>query len=319
MTADNLTFSVEIDYIPDIEEGRLEFEKKMKETAEQYNAFYTKDAKHRPLIAGLGKDDVDKLLASLGLSAFGSWPACILTATISTPLPLRAIGMSDGWDIYLGKKTFFAFAQFPADTVNILMKACTYYLDKESYQPLEEFVNSIGFENFRDAVLGNTPDGTDNMGSPDDYYGSSWGMPDVPPIKAGDFVRPENNVMQVLEVYPEMGPLLMEYGMSCVGCFVSYDENIWQAAQAHGLDVFEIIGEMNEYIADKYNKPLLTEETPMEDILTLYPQLLSVLQEAGLTMPQDMKTPLGKLCQDAGADAKAVIEKCDAKLRKDIE
>lgn len=319
MTADNLTFSVEIDYIPDIEEGRLEFEKKMKDTAAQYDGFFTKDAKHRPLIAGLAKDDVDKLLASLGLSAFGSWPACILTATISTPLPLRAIGMSDGWDIYLGKKTFFAFAQFPADTVNILMKACTYYLDKESYQPLEEFVNSIGFENFRDAVLGNTPDGTDNMGSPDDYYGSSWGMPDVPPIKAGDFVRPENNVMQVLEVYPEMGPLLMEYGMSCVGCFISYDENIWQAAQAHGLDVFEIIGEMNEYIADKYNKPLLTDETPMEDILTLYPQLLSVLQEAGLTMPQDMKTPLGKLCQDAGADSKAVIEKCDAKLRKDLE
>lgn len=59
-----------------------------------------------------------------------------------------------------------------------------------------------------------------------------------------------------------MGPLLMEYGMSCVGCFVSYDENIWQAAQAHGLDVFEILGEMNEYLSDKYHKPLLTGETP---------------------------------------------------------
>lgn len=80
--------------------------------------------------------------------------------------------------------------------------------------------------------------------------------------------------MQVIEVYPEMGQFLMEYGMSCVGCFVSYDENLWQAAQTHGMDVFELIGEINEYLADKFQKPLLTENTPMEEILTLYPQLL---------------------------------------------
>lgn len=316
MTAENLTFSIEIDYIQDIEEGRSDFQKKMKETAEKYDGFYTLDAKHRPMIVGLAKADVEKIFAELGLSAFGSWPSCILTATINTPLPMRAIGMSDGWDIYLGAKTFFAFAQFPADAVDILMKACTYYLDRESYQPLEEFVNATGFENFRDAVLGNNQDVSDALAS-GDYYGSAWGMPDVPPLAEGDFVRPENNVMQVIEVYPEMGPLLMEYGMSCVGCFVSYDENIWQAAQGHGLDVFEIIGEMNEYIADKYDKPLLTEETPMEDILTLYPQLLAVLQSYNIAMPQDTATTLGTICKAAGADTAEVIAKCDAKLRKE--
>lgn len=315
MTADNLTFSLEIDYIPDIAEGRPEFEKKMKETALQYECVYTKDQKQRPVIAGLAKDDVDKAMASLGLSAFGSWPACILTATIATPLPVRAIGMSDGWDIYIGKKTFFAFAQFPSDTVNILMKACTYYLDKETYQPMEEFVNAMGFEAFRDAVLGN--EGIGDAAGMDSYYGSSWGAANVPPLAPGDFIRPEHNVMQVIEVYPEMGPLLMEYGMSCVGCFVSYDENIWQAAQAHGLDVFEILGEMNEYLSDKYNKPLITAETPVEDILTLYPQLLSVLQENGLTLPPDMKTSLGALCGEAGIDAAALIAQCDSKLRKE--
>ena len=316
MTADNITFSLEIDYIPDEASGRAEFEAKMKETAGTFRGFYTLDKDHRPVIAGLAKDDVDKALAALGLSAFGTWPACILTATIATPLPLRAIGMSDGWDIYVGQKTFFAFAQFPSDAVNILMKAATYYLDRETYQPLEEFVKETGFENFRNAVLGNEPSATFTDDMPG-YYGSSWGMPNVPPLKAGDFVRPEHNVMQVIEVYPEMGPLLMEYGMSCVGCFVSYDENIWQAAQAHGLDVFEILGEMNEYLSDKYNKPLLTKDTPMEDILTLYPQLLSVLQEKGLSMPQDMKTSLGALCEAAHADADDVITACDKKLRKE--
>lgn len=316
MTADNITFSLEIDYIPDEMEGRTDFEQKMKTVAENLEGFYTLDREHRPIIAGLAKDDVDKALAELGLSAFGTWPACILTATIATPLPLKAIGMSDGWDIYVGKKTFFAFAQFPSDTVNILLKACTYYLEKEIYQPLEEFVQEIGFENYRNAVLGNETSVNFSDGMPG-YYDNPWGASNTPPLAPGDFVRPEHNIMQVIEVYPEMGPLLMEYGMSCVGCFVSYDENIWQAAQVHGLDVFEIIGEMNEYLSDKYNKPLLTRDTPMEDILTLYPQLLSVLQGFGIAMPEDVKTPLGSLCDSAQVSTDTVIAACTKKLRKE--
>lgn len=56
----------------------------------------------------------------------------------------------------------------------------------------------------------------------------------------------------------------------------------------------------------------------MEDILTLYPQLLSLFQEAGIKMPQDPKTTtIGALCEEAGVDADTLIEKCDAKLRKE--
>ncbi len=314
MTVDNLTFSIEINYIRDVTEGRAEFERKMQEVAGDIGAAFTRDREKRPVLAGLSADEITKALASLGLSAFGQWPLCILTATIATPLPLRAIGMADGWDIYLGEKTFFAFSQFPEGTVDILKKACAYYLDHESYKPLTEFVSEMGFENFRDAVLGAAPVAESAEG----YDGSAYASPDTPPLKEGDFVRPEHNVMQVIEVYPEMGPLLMEYGMSCVGCFVSYDENLWQAAQAHGLDVFEIIGEMNEYLSDKYGKPLLSAETPMEDILTLYPQLLALLQERGLTLPQDLSTPLGKVCEEAGQDLQEILDACGAKLRKEM-
>ena len=314
MTADNLTFSIEINYIQDVTEGRAEFEKKMQEVAGVVGAAFARDKAKRPILAGLSASDVTKTLASLGLSAFGQWPLCILTATIATPLPLRAIGMADGWDIYLGEKTFFAFSQFPEGTVDILAKACAYYLDHENYKPLTEFVEAMGFENFRDAVLGAAP----TAESAEGYDGNAYASPDTPPLKEGDFVRPEHNVMQVIEVYPEMGPLLMEYGMSCVGCFVSYDENLWQAAQAHGLDVFEIIGEMNEYLSDKYGKPLLSAETPMEDILTLYPQLLTLLQDRGLALPQDLSTPLGKVCEEAGKDLKEILDACGAKLRKEM-
>ena len=72
---------------------------------------------------------------------------------------------------------------------------------------------------------------------------------------------------------------------------------------------------MNEFIADKYKKPLLTKDTPMETILTLYPQLLPVFQNKNIAMPTDMKTTIGTMCQDAGVDTDALIAQCDDRLR----
>lgn len=313
MTIDNLTFSLEIDFIPDIEDGRKNFEKRMEDVAKRVDASFHLDSKSRPVISELAKENIEKALNDLGLLAFGMWPSCILTCTIATALPIRAVGMSDGWDVYTGTKTFFAFAQFPADVITIMVKACTFYLENSDNQSFDEFIASTGYESFRDHVLGNTLPGGFN--TTNDEYNSSQNNFDLPPLSEGDFIRPEHNVMQIIDVYPEMGEFLMEYGMSCVGCFVSYDENLWQASQAHGMDVFEILGEMNEYIADKYNKSLLTKETPMEDILTLYPQLLTVFQHAGIQMPKEIKTPIGLLCQEAGVDFDKFIETCNSRLR----
>lgn len=313
MTIENLTFSLEIDFIPDIEDGRKDFEKRMEDVAKRVDASFHLDSKSRPVIAELAKENIEKALNELGLLAFGMWPSCILTCTIATALPIRAVGMSDGWDVYTGTKTFFAFAQFPADVITIIVKACTFYLENSNNQSFDEFIASTGYESFRDHVLGNTLSGGFN--TTNDEYNSSQNNSNLPSLSKGDFIRPEHNVMQIIDVYPEMGEFLMEYGMSCVGCFVSYDENLWQASQAHGMDVFEILGEMNEYIADKYNKSLLTKETPMEDILTLYPQLLTVFQHAGIQMPKEIKTPIGLLCQEAGVDFDKFIETCNSRLR----
>ncbi len=313
MTIDNLTFSLEIDFIPDIEDGRKDFEKRMEDVAKRVDASFHLDSKSRPVIAELAKENIEKALNELGLLAFGMWPSCILTCTIATALPIRAVGMSDGWDVYTGTKTFFAFAQFPADVITIMVKACTFYLENSNNQSFDEFIASTGYESFRDHVLGNTLPGGFN--TTNDEYNSSQNNSNLPSLSEGDFIRPEHNVMQIIDVYPEMGEFLMEYGMSCVGCFVSYDENLWQASQAHGMDVFKILGEMNEYIADKYNKSLLTKETPMEDILTLYPQLLTVFQHAGIQMPKEIKTPIGLLCQEAGVDFDKFIETCNSRLR----
>ena len=51
MTADNLTFALEIDFIPDLQEGRDDFKKKMKSVAEKIDGSYTLDQKSRPIIS----------------------------------------------------------------------------------------------------------------------------------------------------------------------------------------------------------------------------------------------------------------------------
>lgn len=62
MTADNLTFSLEIDFIPDIQEGRMDLKAKMKEVAAKYAGTYVLDPKARPIISGLSKEDVENAL-----------------------------------------------------------------------------------------------------------------------------------------------------------------------------------------------------------------------------------------------------------------
>ena len=65
MTADNLTFSLEIDFIPDIQEGRMDLKAKMKEVAAKYAGTYVLDPKARPIISGLSKEDVENALNAL--------------------------------------------------------------------------------------------------------------------------------------------------------------------------------------------------------------------------------------------------------------
>ena len=43
-------------------------------------------------------------------------------------------------------------------------------------------------------------------------------------------------IMEVIERFPEVAPILMSYGLHCVGCYVSDIETIGQGAMNHGID-----------------------------------------------------------------------------------
>ena len=50
---------------------------------------------------------------------------------------------------------------------------------------------------------------------------------------------------KLLENAPEKAEILLEAGMHCLGCPASQEETIEEACMVHGIDVEEIIKELN--------------------------------------------------------------------------
>ena len=51
---------------------------------------------------------------------------------------------------------------------------------------------------------------------------------------------------ELLEKYPEKAEILLSAGMHCLGCPASQGETIEEACEVHGIDVEEIMQELNK-------------------------------------------------------------------------
>ncbi len=54
----------------------------------------------------------------------------------------------------------------------------------------------------------------------------------------------------VLQMSPEVAKVLGKFNLGCVGCMGAMNETLEQGAQAHGLDVQDILRELNAIFAD---------------------------------------------------------------------
>ena len=59
------------------------------------------------------------------------------------------------------------------------------------------------------------------------------------------------SIGQVLEINRETAPIMMEYGMHCMGCPFSMMESLEQGCAAHGTDVEELVNRLNAFLAEK--------------------------------------------------------------------
>jgi len=63
-------------------------------------------------------------------------------------------------------------------------------------------------------------------------------------------LKRDTQLIDVLELAPEVLPLFQEIGMHCLGCALASEENVEQACMAHGVDVDEFLAKCNDVIAD---------------------------------------------------------------------
>ena len=56
---------------------------------------------------------------------------------------------------------------------------------------------------------------------------------------------------EVLMRHPETAQVFLEKGMHCIGCMAATFESIEQGANAHGMDVDELINDLNKAVEKK--------------------------------------------------------------------
>ena len=64
-------------------------------------------------------------------------------------------------------------------------------------------------------------------------------------------VSKEMTLLEISRKYPEVGPVLMELGMHCLGCHMAAMETLEQGLKAHGMDdpqVEEAVKKINKKI-----------------------------------------------------------------------
>ena len=53
-------------------------------------------------------------------------------------------------------------------------------------------------------------------------------------------------INDILEQAPEKADLLLQAGMHCLGCMVAAEETLEEACMVHGIDVDELVEELNK-------------------------------------------------------------------------
>ena len=63
-------------------------------------------------------------------------------------------------------------------------------------------------------------------------------------------ITKEMTIMEVVNQFPQTIKVFYSHGLFCIGCSVAYRETLEQGAMAHGLDVSQLMENLNEAVKD---------------------------------------------------------------------
>ena len=61
-------------------------------------------------------------------------------------------------------------------------------------------------------------------------------------------ISKDTTIGELLQIYPDAAPILMEIGMHCLGCPSAQMESLAEAAMVHGLDSDLLVEKINAYM-----------------------------------------------------------------------
>jgi hybrid cluster-associated redox disulfide protein len=53
-------------------------------------------------------------------------------------------------------------------------------------------------------------------------------------------------IFEALQINPNAGEILVQYGMHCLGCALAHGETVGEAANVHGADLEEMLEKLND-------------------------------------------------------------------------
>ena len=63
-------------------------------------------------------------------------------------------------------------------------------------------------------------------------------------------ITKDTGIIEAVQNHPEILQVFAEYGLGCVGCMAARFETLEQGAAAHGIDIDELVADLNRAIAD---------------------------------------------------------------------
>ena len=178
---------------------------------------------------------------------------CPNSCTESRMKDVGVIGTVDGWNVYAGGSggahprigDLIAEAKTEKEALALVDRIIAYYKENAQIERMGEFIDRIGLEAFKAAVLGDLEGAPAESKSeePAVFLPGQGNDPEVeaPRLEAGSPITPDTIIRDIVETYPHVVPVLQGIGMGCLGCPSATAEPLWQAAEIHGFNVYDLV------------------------------------------------------------------------------
>lgn len=164
------------------------------------------------------------------------------------------VGLIQGWSIYVGGQGGFKprIGQLLIENLTLQQAyklthiIIAYYQKHARLERLGVFIERIGFDLFKDAVLNifynNT---TTEFSTPETVAQSNVINSSTPKLKQ---ITLDSIIADIISSFPETIPVLQSMQMGCLGCPSATGETLAAAAKIHGLNEIKLLNELNKTI-----------------------------------------------------------------------